>query len=231
MSANHLPFLFRYHAETEAWQRLWPGPAGRLAPYRIGGINAEGDITATVGGVGLIADGPAAPAQLLSLRLSPAYGGGTGGDAGFNVVPGGGPINDTGVVAASVILGRSARLVRLVPAERCTTGCLRVPSIAMTGRMIGFPRGQCTATATNRVTATLTVTNEAGAPQPNATVRARFLDDYYLDQPVTGTTGRRGNVRSSTTDPPASARSRSSSKMPTGRDAVSTSRPESWSTS
>jgi hypothetical protein len=194
-SASQLRYLFRYHADTETWQQIWPGAAGPSSPSSIGGINAEGDIAATVGGVGLIAEGPDGTAQLLSLRLSPAYGGGTGGGAGFNVVPEAGPINDPGVIAAQVIIGRSPRLVRLVPAERCTTGCSRVASIQMTGRMIGFPRGQCTANARNNVTATLTVTNEGGARQPNATVRARFLDDYYLDQPVTGRTGRRGTVR------------------------------------
>jgi hypothetical protein len=61
--------------------------------------------------------------------------------------------------------------------------------------MTGFPRGQCTATATNTVSATLTVTNESGQPARRAQVTARFLDQYYLDQPVTGTTGRAGTVR------------------------------------
>lgn len=190
-SANNLPFLFRYHADTETWQRIWPGGAGHLAPFGIGGINAAGDITATVGGVGLIAYGPDGLAEPLSLRLSPAYGGG----AALNVVPEAGPINDEGVIAAQVILGRSPRLVRVVPAERCTAACIRVASIQMTGRMTGFPRGQCTPNARNQVTARVAVTDPAGAPQPNATVHAIFLDDYYLERPVTGTTGRRGNAR------------------------------------
>ena len=185
-SAEFFPYLFRYdHAGT--WQQLWFLPAGHLAPYGIGSITSAGDITATVGGVGLIAYGPDGLAQPLADKLSPAYGGGD--------VAVGGPINGSGQILAQVIIGRSARLVRLVAAEACASGCIRVGSIEMIGKMIGRPPGQCTNTAFALVVATFTVTDEAGGALSGATVTGRFLDDYYLDQPVTGTTSRGGTVR------------------------------------
>jgi hypothetical protein len=191
-SAQFLPYLFRYnHAGT--WQQIWFGPAGNLAPSGIGAINAAGDITATVGGVGLIAYGPGGLGVPLSGKLTPAYGGGATAD--MTIVPTGGPINASGRILAQVMIGRSQRMVRLVAAQPCTTGCSRVASIQMTARMIGFPRGQCTPTASNSVTATLTVTDEAGKALSGATVNGRFLDDYYLDEPVTDTTGRNGTVK------------------------------------
>ena len=191
-STQFFPYLFRYdHAGT--WQQIWFLPAGRLAPSGIGGINAAGDIAATVGGVGLIAYGPDGLGEPLSARLSPAYGGGETADR--TIVPTGGAINASGQILAQVMIGRSPRLVRLVAAEPCASGCIRVASIQMTGRMVGFPRGQCTPTAYNSVTATLRVTGEAANALSRARVTGRFLDDYYLDEPVTGTTGILGAVR------------------------------------
>lgn len=185
--AEFLPYLFRYdHAGT--WTQIWFLPAGHLAPYGIGSINAAGDITATVGGVGLVAYGPGGVAQPLADKLSPAYGG--------SDVTTGGPINAEGQIAAQVAIGGSgARLVRLGTAEPCTNACLRVASIQMAGKMIGFPPGQCTPRASNLVTATLTVTDEAGKALSGATVTGRFLDAYYLNSPVTGTTSSSGTVK------------------------------------
>ncbi|OGL15093.1 MAG: hypothetical protein A3F92_01440 [Candidatus Rokubacteria bacterium RIFCSPLOWO2_12_FULL_71_22] len=185
-SAEFFPYLFRYdHAGT--WQQLWFLPAGHLAPYGIGSITSAGDITATVGGVGLIAYGPDGLAQPLADKLSPAYGGGD--------VTVGGPINGTGQILAQVIIGRAQRLARLVAAEACASGCIRVASIEMIGKMIGRPPGQCTDTASNLVVATLSATDDAGSALPGAALTGRFLDDYYLNEPVTGTTSRAGTVR------------------------------------
>jgi hypothetical protein len=41
----------------------------------------------------------------------------------------------------------------------------------------------------------LTVTDEAGAPLRWVQVSGRFLDDYWLNQPVSGLTNSRGVVR------------------------------------
>ena len=185
-SAQHLPYLFRY-SHTGTWQQIWFGPAGHLAPFGVGSINGAGDITATVGGVGLVAYGPDGIGEALKGKLSPAYGG--------SDVTTGGPINAAGQILTQVMIGQAQRLVRLVAAEACGTGCIRVGSIQMLGRMIGFPRGQCTSRAFNYVTATLTVADERGKALSGATVTGRFLDDYYLDEPVTGTTSGRGTVK------------------------------------
>lgn len=191
-STEFFPYLFRYnHAGT--WQQIGFSPCGMLAPCGIGGINAAGDITATVGGTGLIAYGPDGLAEPLSTKLSPAYGGGA--TAEMTIVPTGGPITASEQILARVMIGRSPRLVRLKAAEACTTGCSRVASIQMVGKMIGRPRGQCTPRASDQVMATLTVTDEAGTALSGATLTGRFLDDYYLDEPVTGTTGRNGTLR------------------------------------
>ena len=67
----------------------------------------------------------------------------------------------------------------------------------MSGRMVsepGQPPGQCTPGATNEVTARISVKNAAGQPVRGATVTGRFLDDYYLDAPVTLRSNRKGLV-------------------------------------
>jgi hypothetical protein len=89
----------------------------------------------------------------------------------------------------------------LVPTEVCTSGCVRVASVTMAGRMIGWPRGQCTPDAVNRVTATISVTDERGNALAGVSVRGRFLDDYWTDAGVTGSTNARGIVRFVQTGP------------------------------
>ena len=185
-STEFLPYLFRYDPQG-TWQQIWSLPAGHLAPFGIGSITNGGDLTATVGGIGLIAYGPSRSAQPLAGKLSPAYGAGD--------VTVAGPINGVGEILAQVMIGRSTRLVRLVPATECTDGCVRASSIEMSGAMIGRPRGQCTESAFNRVTATISVTDESGTPLRGVSVRGRFLDDYWTDAPFAGATNRLGRVK------------------------------------
>jgi len=184
------PYLFRYHGASATWKQIWPLSAQSL--FGIGGINAQGDVTASMNGVGLLAAGPDGVAQPLSPRLSPAYTGDA--DPFTNLVPTAGPINDSGQILARVVIGRGPRLVRLVAAEACASGCVRVASIQMTGRMFSDPPGYCTPEAYNEVTALLRFTSEDGTPLRRAAVRARFLDEYYLDEPVVGTAGFNGAV-------------------------------------
>jgi hypothetical protein len=186
-STEFFPYLFRYHAGAGTWRQIWFSPAGHLAPYGIGSINAAGDITATVSGVGLVAYGPDGLAEPLAGRLSQAY--------GASDVTTGGPINASGQILAQVMIGFSPRLVRLAAAQPCGARCIDVASIQIGGKMFSRPPGMCTAEAFNIVRAVLTVTDEAGKALPGATVTGRFLDQYYLDQPVTGTTGPNGLVR------------------------------------
>jgi len=47
----------------------------------------------------------------------------------------------------------------------------------------------------NLASASMTITSETGAPVGNVQVSGRFLDDYWTNQPVTGTTDASGVVR------------------------------------
>jgi hypothetical protein len=185
-SSSFFLYLFRYN-HAGIWQQLWLSPTGTLAPSGIGSINTFGDVIATVEGVGLVAYGPNELAQPLAAKLSLAYGG--------QDVTIGGPSNEFGQILTQVIIGRSQRLVRLTEAVSCITNCSRVASIQLVGKMLGFPRGQCTTQASNSVTATLTVTDELGKPLAGAAVAGRFLDDYYLNELVAGVTNRKGTVK------------------------------------
>jgi hypothetical protein len=145
-----------------------------------------GTVTGTVLSAGVRAVGPDGVAVALSSHVSPAYGPTTVTYGGYQAAD--------GSIVAGVMVGNSPRLARLVPVEPCVDQCARVASLDMTGRMIserGKP-GQCTDLARNTVSAKLLVTDESGQPLRGATVRGRFLDDYFLDTTVTLTTNRKG---------------------------------------
>ena len=193
--AQFLPYLFRYH-NAGTWQQIWFSPAGHLAPYGVGSINGAGDLTATVGGVGLVAYGPSGLAEPLAARLSLAYGGAA--------VTRGGSITSSGEILSGMVIGRAARLVRLLPATSCANDCIRIVSIQMEGTFIPDPSDPdgCTPLAANHVVATLTVKSEGKnfrnipyLPLRDVTVTGRFLDDYYLDAPFIGTTDARGMLK------------------------------------
>lgn len=181
-------YLARY-SDAAGWQLLG-GSAASSVPYGIGGINAGGTITANLIGSGVIAFGPDGLSQSLSAMLSAAYPDSSVGSPG--------DLGDDGSILARVLIGRSERLAKLVPVAPCAgQDCMRVSTIAMKGRMVsepGQPPGQCTPGAHNEVTARITVLDAAGQPVPGATLRGRFLDDYYLDQTVTLRTNRKGQA-------------------------------------
>ena len=195
--AENLVYLFRLHDDA-TWQQLSPSGTGHLATYGVGSITETSDVSGTVVGTAVVAYGPDGTAQPLANLLSPAY---VAGDSGAIVE--GGPINAQGQILARVILGRSARLVRLVPAEPCTAGCIRVTSLEMTGVFVpepGMP-GQCTPDAHNDVTAEVSVSDENGDALAGVFVQGRFLDDYWTDHPVSGTTDAQGIVTFADTGP------------------------------
>ena len=182
--SESLRYLARYSADA-GWSVI-SGFSGRNSNFGVGSIDAQGTITGTVLNAGVRAQGPAGLAQSLAASVSPAY--------GPTTVTYGGDQAADGSILAGVSVGRSERLVRLVPVEPCADQCVRVASLTMTGRMIserGKP-GQCTDLARNTVSAKLLVTDENGLPLRGATVRGRFLDDYFLDATVTVTTNRKG---------------------------------------
>ncbi|MDP3939839.1 MAG: hypothetical protein Q8R92_17105 [Deltaproteobacteria bacterium] len=186
-STQNLAYLFRFHHDG-TWQLLSGIPTGHLATFGVGSITDMGDVTATVGGSAMIAYGPDGLAQSLAALMSPAYQG-----AGATY---GGPMNGAGQILTQVFVGRSPRLVRLTPGEACTTGCIRVNNLQMWGRFISDRKNprSCTPDAKNRVTVRLELVDEAGQPLRRVRVNGRFLDDYWMDAPVSGMTNRRGVV-------------------------------------
>lgn len=181
-------YPFRY-ADGSGWQQVSALVSGTSSRFGVGAIDAQGSVTATVqNSIGGIADGPAGTLVPLTSRLSGAYPESTVAAAGDQA--------DDGSIVASTSIGRSLRLTRLVPVQPCASGCLRAGALTMTGRMIserGKP-GQCTPKASNRASASLTVTDELGVPLAGATVEGRFLDDYYLDSRVSLRTDAQGRV-------------------------------------
>ncbi len=172
-----------------AWQQLSGVPTGHLTSFGVGSINAALDITGTVSSTGVVAVGPNGLAQGLLGLISPAY--------GARAVSGGGPINASGQILASVYFGTAARLVRLTPVTPCGANCL-VATTTLTSQFIqdAANPGSCFQGGSmyNQSTATVTVTDEAGAPLASATVNGRFMDDYWTSNAVTGTTNAAGVV-------------------------------------
>jgi probable HAF family extracellular repeat protein len=186
---QNLVYLFRFHHEG-TWQQISPNGNGHLSSYGVGSINAARDVSATVQGNAVVAAGPNGMAQALAPLLSPAYGGATIGK--------GGPINASGQILTTVMIGRSQRLMKLVPATPCGANCIKVSQLVMRGQFVQDPNdpGSCApnGNAFNRVKASLRVTSENGTLLSGVVVSGRFLDDYWTNRPVTGTTNAQGMV-------------------------------------
>jgi probable HAF family extracellular repeat protein len=186
---QNLVYLFRFHHEG-TWQQISPNGTGHLSTYGVGSINAARDISATVQGTAVIAAGPNGMAQALAPLLSPAYRGAA--------IGGGGPMNASVQILTKVMIGRSQRLMKLVPATPCGANCIKVTQLAMRGQFVQDPNdpGSCApnGNAFNRVKANLRVTSESGAPLGGVVVNGRFLDDYWTNRPVTGTSNAQGMV-------------------------------------
>ena len=197
-SGQNLVYLFRFHHEG-SWQQLSATGTGHLTTYGIGSINSARDVTATVGGTGVIACGPNGVAQPITALLSSAY-----PDA---AVTAGGPMNHRGQILAEVMLGQSARLVRLTPAWRCWNACLRVSDLAISADFVPDPsdptQDHCSPdlSAHDEAFVVMTVSAANGVPQEGVLVTGRFLDDYWTDEPVSGTTDANGVVAFDYTGP------------------------------
>ena len=195
-STQNLVYPFRL-SHGGSWQQISTVPTGHLSSYGIGSINAAQDISLTAGGNAMIAAGPAGLAQPLAARLSPAYPGAAIGGAG--------PMNNAGQILTQVFIGRSKRLMVLTPATACGANCLVVSSLVMTGQFVQDPAnpGSCFQGGKmfNRATATATVTSETGAPLANVQVSGRFMDDYWTNRAVIGTTNAAGVVTWTNTGP------------------------------
>jgi probable HAF family extracellular repeat protein len=186
---QNLVYLFRFHHEG-TWQQISPLGTGHLSTYGVGSINPARDVSATVQGTAVVAAGPNGLAQSLAPLLSPAYQGATLGTAG--------PMNAAGQILARVMIGRSHRLMRLVPASACTGNCIKINKLAMTGKFVQDPNdpGSCTqgGNAYNLTKAKLTVTDQNGTRLAGVLVNGRFLDEYWTNKPVSRTTDALGVV-------------------------------------
>jgi hypothetical protein len=184
-TSQALKYLFRL-PHGGAWQQIGFTGNGRLLPAAVGGISPAQDVTATDLGSAVIAFGPDGLEQPLQGLLSPAYSGASISSAG--------PMNAKGQILAQLFVGNSRRLVRLTRAKPCTVDCMKVNSVQISGKFINDPvdPGHCTMNAKNHVTVKLQVTNETGALLKGVAVRARFLDDYWMNKPVSATTNQQG---------------------------------------
>ncbi len=186
---EHLVYPFRFNHEG-TWQQIGFAGTGHLSAAGVGSINGARDITATVQSTGQIAAGPNGLLQGLAALVSPAYAG--------SVLTTVGSMNASGQILARMIIGQSGqRLVKLVPAQPCTSNCIQVTNIQMTAKGPAFcDQGSVQAHAT------LTVKNEAGVPLPGVVVTGHFFDDYWLDETVVGITNSSGQVKFTHVGPP-----------------------------
>jgi probable HAF family extracellular repeat protein len=189
VSGENLSYLYRYHHEG-VWQQLSSSGTGHLSTYGVGSINAARDVSATILSTAVIAYGPNGLAQLLSPLLSEAY--------QDSYVINGGPMNRAGEILARVLIGQSARLVRLTPVQPCAGSCLRVSDLDISADFIPDPgdptHDHCyeDGVAHNEALVNLTVTNGIGAPVAGVLVTGRFLDDYWTDHAVSAMTDASG---------------------------------------
>jgi probable HAF family extracellular repeat protein len=187
-SGQQLVFLHRYRPATGGWQLLSNSPTGHLSSWGVGSMSRDATVVATVTSTAVIADGPDGLAVPLQGRLSPAY-------PGVSVADGG-PANERGAIAALAVIGNAKRLVRLEPIEACRGDCVRVSALSMRGKFIEDPDdpGRCTPKARNKVRASLMVVDALGQPREGVKVRARFLDEYELNETVSGRTDAAGRL-------------------------------------
>jgi hypothetical protein len=183
--SQNLVYPFRL-SKGGTWQQIGPG-SGSLSRYGMGTIDSAQNVTFTSLTTGFLAVGPTGIGQSIAGKVSPAYGGAAVIFAGVK--------NERHEVLAQVMIGRSARLMKLVPAASCGTNCI-VSNVVMDGNLAGGPPSTCLndGKTYNMAMATVTMTSESGAPLANVAVNGRFLDDYWANQPVTGTTDGAGKV-------------------------------------
>jgi hypothetical protein len=188
LAGQSLRYLFRFDHEG-SWQQI-SFTGVRQVAYGVGSISDAKDVTATVAGVGMIAFGPDGLTQPLEDFLSPAY--------RDRVVTFGGPMNDSGQILAQVMVGRDDRLMRMIPADTCGANCIKIAALQMRGEFVEDPSdpGSCAPDldAYNRVRVKLLVTSETGARLSGVVVSGRFLDEYWTNTPVSGTTNASGVV-------------------------------------
>ena len=174
-SGESIYYPFRYY-NTGEWQFLETG--GHDLSPDIGSVTSDIDISVSLLHSGLIAPGPAQPAESLTDRLSPAYGDATAYEAGA--------MTENGQMVARLNIGLAPRLVRLVPAEPCAGSCLEVESLELLAQFVEDPNdpGRCTDVAYTHAVVDVRVVDENGDPVEQVNVAGRFLTVYRLDRAV-----------------------------------------------
>jgi hypothetical protein len=188
------PFCYTYryhHAGTGTWQEIDFTGTGPQSPGGIGSINDAQDITNTVSGSAQIAYGPDGVNQALDALFSPAYN---------SAIIGGGPMNASSQILAQVMVGLAGRLMRLTPVTTCGASCIKVSALAVQAKFHQDPNdpGHCTPGNKNEynlVQARATVTSETGAKLIGVLVTGRFMDQYWTNTRVSGTTNSQGIVQ------------------------------------
>lgn len=195
-STQNLVYPFRL-GHTGTWQQISSIGTGMLSTYGVGSITNTQDITATVLSTGMIAAGPNGLLSPVAGLLSPAYPGSTIGTIG--------DINASGEILARVFIGNSQRLMRLVPATACSANCIRISKVQMRAKFVQDPAdpGHCAPglNAFNKAQVRVTATDENGIPLQGVLVSGIIMDDYWTNQPVSGTTNALGQVSFSYTGP------------------------------
>ncbi len=188
-AGQSLRYMFRLpHGGT--WQMLSASPSGNLSAAEVGSINDAMDIAGTITGNAIVADGPTGVARPLLNLISPAY--------GITALSGAGGMNASGQLLAAVYIGQSARLAKLTPTTPCLSNCIVASALTLTSQFVQDPLlpGSCVQGGKmyNQSSVAITLTTESGAPLANVSLRGRFMDDYWTNNQVTGTTNAAGVV-------------------------------------
>ncbi|HZQ70282.1 MAG TPA: hypothetical protein VFA68_17270 [Terriglobales bacterium] len=185
-------YIYRYnHVGTGTWQQIDFTGTGPQSLAGIGSINDAQDITSTVSGSAQIAYGPNGLNQPLDALFSKAYN---------SAVVAGGPMNASNQILAQVSVGLVGRLMRLTPANACGSSCIKVSKLVLQAKFHQDPKdpGHCTfgnKNEYNLVRATATLTSETGAKLSGVLVTGRFMDQYWTNTVVSGTTNSQGIVQ------------------------------------
>ena len=185
-------YIFRYHHEgTGTWQQIDFTGTGPQSPGGIGSINNAQDITNTVSGAAQIAYGPDGLNQSLDALFSPAYN---------SAIIRGGPMNASSQILGQIWVGLAGRLVRLTPATPCANSCIKVSQLTVSAKFHQDPNDPGHCTPGNKREYNLThvravVTSETGARLSGVLVSGRFMDQYWTNALVSGTTNAMGIVQ------------------------------------
>src|SRR4051812_8081396 len=109
-------------------------------------------------------------------------------------------MNASGQILAQVMVGLAGRLMRLTLSNSCGASCIKVSLLLVQGKFHQDPNnpGHCTLgnkKEYNLVRARAIITDQNGARLSGVLVSGRFMDQYWTNAPVSGTTNTQGVVQ------------------------------------